>query len=296
LLSGADFGYEVIRRYHNYELVRCPYHQDNSPSALFYPYQMTAKFRCLGCGKVVDHSGGLNYAGIEEISDSFLARYSLIRDSNNYLEKLSEDPSVEAYNWLVGVRNIYAGTAEHYGCRYRYESDRVLMCFPQIDNKDECVGVVNRLIRADYTGHVRYFIEGDRVPAWPLRFFDLSKRWIFVSEGAFKAMAIYEAAKVVLSEEDFRRFASVSTFGSVWTSEMADIYSQNPDSVVFVGDDDESGRKFAKNFKEIGCRAFIISEPFDNQTREKREKSLTKILERVNHAKPFNRISTSLGA
>lgn len=292
MLSGSSFGYEVIRSYKTYELVRCPYHNDNHPSGLFF--RKDAKFKCLGCGKVVRHDTGKGYEGTDAEELSILPHsLGLFRDPVNYLDNTSEDFSPELVNYVT-QRGISPATCYAYSCREKFDNGYRQLVMPQATLSGHVIGTVSRLATFDEVPR-RYYIAGDRVPAWPLHEVRPTQDIIFVSEGGIKAMAIYQAMQDTLTDGEFDAYSSVATMGSLWTKQMAELYSQLADKIVLIADNDKSGLAFAERFKSIGARAFKVKVPFDDMGQDERNEMFVKLLERTKN-NGFRKLYTGLAA
>ena len=280
LFSAKDFGYVIARDYKTYSLVSCPYHNDNHPSGLFF--KKNGHFKCLGCGKNVNHADGKAYIGTDE-EQEFLLPHSLglFKSTENYLEGTSPTLSEDLIDYM-GTRGIEPRVLFWYGCREKSGREYPELIMPQRDFDNKVTGTVNRPATFAKLPR-RYFIHGHRFPCWPSKFFKPDKKTIFVSEGGIKSMAIFQTLEEIIEDEDeLAGYASVATMGSLWTKEMEEVYSQMADRIVFIADNDEAGIAFARHFKEIGARAFVVKKPFDNMTQEERNVELQKILGKVN--------------
>ena len=272
MLTAKDFGYDVIRSYPTYDLCLCPFHNDSNPSALFS--RNSLQFRCLGCGKVVNHNSGNGYIGSEFETEAIVGRFDLIPQVTNYLQGSVAYLDADLMFYLA-AREISPAVALHYGCWQSNYKGRAQIVFPQYDLNNQLLGTVKRWADFDPSGQ-RYFIDGQRAAVWPISELNFEKI-NFLSEGAFKAMALYQAATFL--ESDI--LTSMATMGSLLRKETKELILQNPSSFVFLADNDDAGLKFGYEMKALGCRVFKLKKPFDNMHQEERNQKLLSLLERI---------------
>ena len=282
MLTAKDFGYDMVRSYPTYDLCFCPFHNDNNPSALFSSNSL--QFRCLGCGKVVNHNSGAGYVGSEFESEAIIGRFNLIPQATNYLQGSTAYLDADMMLYLA-AREISLGTAIVYGCWQSEYKGRSQVVFPQYDLGNQLLGTVKRWADFDPTGQ-RYFIDGQRAAVWPIAELDFEKI-NFLSEGAFKAMALFQA----VASLGLNNVTSMATMGSLLRKETKELILQNPSSFVFLADNDDAGVKFGYEMKALGCRVFKLKKPFDNMHQEERDKKLLSLLERIQK----NNVFKSLG-
>lgn len=279
MISAKSFGYEVHRSYKNYDLVKCRYHNDKNPSALFF--KDTLVFKCLSCGAFVNHSDDPN-VDFDEIEEP---TFNLYKDPVNYMGglKVNYSPEVERY---LTKRNVAIETALEYGVM---ELDKIV-AFPQIDLTGNVTG---RVLRETEKGQLnqRYKIEGHRSPLWPLNKVDGVKP-TFVSEGAFKALNVAQAANELKGRWQYN---SVATMGSYWSKQLKETVLQFPEKFILLADNDKAGLRLAERFKESGCRVFKVKRPFDELDFDKQLIQLGGIIDKLESKNAFRLISKSLG-
>jgi hypothetical protein len=229
MYDAALFGLHVVRNYGHYQLVRCPFHDDKHPSAIFLVNN--GVFYCYVCHRreVMASGGGeeIDQLPGKRVELADLGKPAAIIDSTAPL-------SNEAIKYLKS-RNIAIELAEEYGLRWDLHRDAI--AFRLYDGGGRLAGIVRRVVRPAPEGS-RYYLEGQRTPFWPLaKLADALHHPLFISEGAFKAMRIAQVARA-----QGKQIVSVATMGSQIQPAAIDLIYQCRRPVVFVGDNDNPGR------------------------------------------------------
>ncbi|MCC6271087.1 MAG: toprim domain-containing protein [Microbacteriaceae bacterium] len=270
MYSGAYVGLQVSRSYSKYELVTCPYHDDAHASGLFW--KESGDFYCPSCKTskkirqlLVDMGKEDEYKGyMSELGAQFdLMPPSLDVMVDDGFVDFMDDPMAFAY--LEG-RGVDLDVAHRFGVMYSPSHEEIVF------KTGVSGGWVGRCIaRGDGP---RYRIHGEKGAVWPHTAQLHEASHIILSEGPFKAMAL---ATVV--EEGA---LSVASMGSNPPLVFWQTMAQHAGNLTLIADDDEPGRKFAKECKRrlAGVRIFAPSTPFDEMDRTAAKRAYDKIFSR----------------
>lgn len=274
--SATNFGIKVIRNYTNYEQCSCPYHVDHSPSAVYLKHEDV--FYCYSCHRRKTMS---ELAKDLKLTDDL---FGIPMDDTKM--PVFADNSVEYVESYVPIGTSFAGMkylqerqisielAINLEIEYSIKHEGIV--FPQI-MYGKRIGNVIRLINGK--SNARYIIDGKIEPLWNMREYKILNDYLFISEGAFKAMSIKMAADVL----GIRNFISLCTFGARMNTGTEEVIDQFKGKIIMVGDNDRAGVTFGEKMKNKGIKVIIPKIPFDNMTNEQRVATLEKILERVNN-------------
>lgn len=273
-MKASDFGLKVSRSYSKYDLCFCPFHNDLHPSASFY--HETCSLYCFTCAKSfqlvdilkVTNSTSFSEFEIKELLDkikssihmkNFETNDNISRIVNSFPQVGSIDNEINeiAVSYLER-RNISVDVATFYGLRANEDG----IVFPQkIDiTASKVSGFVER-IYAPKDKTQRYFKHGELEIVWPLKkVCDNNAKYLFLSEGPFKAMRIYK----MLKDVGINDFISVCSFGLKDTQVIFKLLSQFNKTVIVVGDNDKAGKRWATKFKtRKNFFPFSFVTPFD---------------------------------
>lgn len=264
LYSAREFGLAVVRDYPHYELLRCPFHDDQNPSALFI--KNVPMIKCQSCGaKVVGAEELSKKLGVEGIvaesgppSIAFLERGGLNEpwmvdvtsneDAQSYLESRLIDPQFV---------NLF------YSSYVRWAPYEEALAFLARNSAFKTVGISLR--HTSKAAFSRYEVRGRLAPLWP-KVYDLQNTMpLFVFEGPFKLLSFAQAAYNTSMTEHIH---CVCTMGSHMTNSIkASLMSSHASKIVLIADNDYAGLRFAQRFEEqiANSQVFVPDIPFDEQ-------------------------------
>lgn len=278
--TASTFGIKVIRNYTNYEQCSCPYHVDHSPSAVYLKNENV--FYCYSCHRrktmselAKDFKLTADDYGLVEGADSGVMLPAFNDEANNHFESfMSIHFSKEGIKYL-NERRISLELATNLGMEYSVKHEGVV--FPQFMGKKR-IGNVIRLLNGK--SNARYLIEGKIEPLWNMRFYDMFKEFLIISEGAFKAMAI----KMACDANGIDGVISMCTFGARTNIGTDEIIDQFKGTVIMIGDNDRAGVTFGQKMKKKGIKVIVPKIPFDDMTIEQRCGTMDTIMQRIKYA------------
>jgi hypothetical protein len=267
MFDAKNYGLNVAREYGAYYLVKCPFHDDDNPSAVFW--KESGDFECYGCRTK------------KKISD-FDADFVSV--AAPYLVGLGKDDDFEDIicSSVIGSpiaieycrkRGLTPNSIISYNIKWEFIKNNLV--FEQFDSNGKA-GYIRRRID---NGLQRYFVIGKKCDIWPRQqFLNIinTNETIFISEGPFKAMRLNQ----VIGFE----IRSFSIFGSQLRHSTVEILSQFKGQIVLIGDNDVAGKKLVNEFHATFpmARIFTPKIPFDDATDIQCQKMYESILRKLN--------------
>lgn len=247
-----ESGLRVVRSNKKYAVCHCPYpdHSDRHASSVVYLDNMW--FVCFRC-----HISKPLEKVLKELELGVLdfERMSDPKQFNPVLwdeEIMFQPPTQEALDYME-QRGIPKDTVLPEWVKSPLDNRGVGFLF---QNSSQQFGGQIRLFPAFVTNQaVRYVLYGKRLP-W-FGDMDRSKRIVCFEKafGALKASLAIKKAGLPLS--------AISCAGSNFQVQLLDLVKP---STIFFFDDDEAGRRAAKNVKTAGFRVLIPNNPIDDLT------------------------------
>lgn len=281
-MTGKDFGLRVARSFANYDQCYCPFHMDSHPSAAFYHDSLT--LYCFTCMRsfplrdVVSQVGGGEWTQ-EELDDfvgsvetrvemkSFFDDDDISHDMRGF-KIFSDDPAAMDY---LRVRDVDPEVADEY--KLKANSDGIVFQHgtPKVPGY-----VVRNYIPPAKT--LRYIKHGNLDTFWPSQKLLTPARYIFVTEGPFKAMRL----KKTLNDMKISDADSLCSFGLKFDRAYVKKLGGSNKTILIVGDADGAGLSWASKFKGIpGFHPFIAHLPFDEAPADRSQVMVTSMLNHV---------------
>lgn len=240
-ISARNLGMEVVRTSAGEELVRCPFHIDNSPSAWFNPAK--GLFYCAVC------SIGLNLVQLKErLALDIELDASIIPENLPDFDLMTETPLLPRgefiWNDYFGKRGLNFLISSYYGLEWREDAPTAAV-LPITNLQGEVIGVMHRYIDPKAAG-TRYKIFGETTPVWPmsvLRFLHEGQE-VIITEGAWSAMKIskWYAEQGILNQP-------LALLGAKANQRIVDVL--RPFKPIFLYDNDKAGRNACRKMRSL---------------------------------------------
>lgn len=276
MLPARVMGLEVIKSSGGEEVVKCPFHSDDNPSAWWNPKK--GLFWCAVCMK------GMNaYMLAKEMGiDDELVTRSLEEQPEDY-DLFGEESRLlrgeQVYADYFRQRRIHERVAQVYGLEWR-ETSPAAAVLPIPDINSEVIGVVHRYVNPKEVG-TRYKFFGETTPIWPmsnLRFLGREDRTIVVTEGAWSAMRLCSWGL----EHGGNPFPYFALLGAKANYRVVE--TLQPFRVVFLYDNDIAGIRACnkmEKIKQIDWQCYTMKTSPDDMDDEQIERLLKRIQERL---------------
>lgn len=266
MFDARNYGLSVAREYASYYLVKCPFHDDENPSAVFF--KKNGDFECYGCRtkkKIGDFDA--DFVGV---ASPYLVDLTEDTEFEPVITQCA-DESVIAFMYCYN-RKITSKSIRDYNIRW--DPTKKNLVFEQHDFH----GLVGHIRRRVDNGHPRYFVSGQKCDIWPHEnFLNIinNDEVIFISEGPFKAIRLNQAINDGIK--------SFSIFGSVLRRSTIELLSQFKGQIVLIADNDLAGRQLSEQFNSVFKRARIFKPkiPFDDATELQCQKMYESILRKL---------------
>lgn len=242
MISAKHLGLEVVRVSAGEELVKCPFHKDNRPSAWFRTDR--GLFWCSVCQKGMNTGQLVAALGLDLDLNELLSEYAWeIPDLDLVSESVDLPYGTPGFFPYMKARGIIQEVAQLYSLEYSVVSRSIVI--PFFDMFGIRIGTVQRYISPEAAG-MRYKKTGTMVPVWPLPFLaNFKTRDTFiVTEGPWSAMRIS-----TVSIKRGARGIAFSLFGAKANQEIVDVLS--PFNPVFLYDNDTAGRNACRKMRSL---------------------------------------------
>lgn len=248
--SARVFGLEVRGNSGGEELVLCPFHSDNTPSAWFNPRKEL--FYCAVCGFGMTGVQLAVRLGIE-VQDE-----DVTPEPQDY-DLLTETPNLvlgdETYSDYINARGVSRGIAGLYGLQWHSLSQAAV--FPFYGLSERLQGVAYRYAKPG-AGQPRYRVFGEPTPVWPMNFLvESDDRKIIITEGAWSAMRLHLAIRG--SGEGGRFRPPLTLMGAKANHKIVDLL--HPFDCTFLYDGDKAGDRACRRMRELwpSAKSFTLS-------------------------------------
>lgn len=270
MISARHLGLEVVKVSAGEELIKCPFHSDNKPSAWFNPAK--GLFWCAVCHVGLSAESLVKQMGLDLDLDGLLAEHEDEIPDFDLIEMPVDLPyGIQTYSLYTKGRGVNENVSRMYGL----ESDTTnhAIIFPVNDKWNNRVGTVQRFTDPEEHG-MRYKKMGKMTPIWPLPFLAGFKQgdYILVTEGVWSALRIS-----TFSQEYGGRGYTFTTFGARANQEIVDVLS--PFSPVFLYDNDKAGRNACRKMRELAPQwnSFTLPKAPDDMNFEEMKELIWKL-------------------
>ena len=256
MLSARQLGLEVYKSSANEDIVRCPWHDDRTPSATYN--KSKGLFYCFTCGT------GYNTEQLAEKLDIDLDdnedALGLLEDYDLLVHHSSLEigyPIRKEVPEYVAKRGISLETCIAYDLHYK-EGAIPSVVMPVRNLRGELVGATYRFI--DKVGY-RYIKMCQTTPIWPMPFLHKYKEGesIIVTEGAWSAMKIHSF---------FGEIYPVALLGAKANHQILDILA--PFRPIFLYDNDTAGIRACRKMRKLSplVKAYTLTTSPDDMDKE----------------------------
>lgn len=239
MISARHLGMEVVGSSGGEELVKCPWHNDNTPSSWFNPRR--GLFYCAVChlGLNVKQLALKLNVPLEEVE--YYSASEAVEEYNLFGEQLRLDLGDEVYHEYFVRRNVSLSTLQNYGVRW--SEDKRAAVFPVTDLEGKIRGATYRYTK----GRQRYGNVGETFPVWPMRLLSAfnPRRLLVIVEGAFSALRINTVCPEI---------QCLSLLGAKANRKLVEMI--RPMACVFLYDGDETGRRACLRLRSMAPLAY----------------------------------------
>lgn len=269
MTSAVSFGLTVKGNSGGEELVLCPWHDDNTPSAWFNPRKEL--FYCAVCGYGLSGIQVARRLGIEVAPDTEVTKepedYDLIPEAVAYnLGDATYSPYIDARGISTGIASLY---------RLKWCNTLEAAVFPFYGLSERLQGAAYRYAKPG-KGQPRYRVFGEPFPVWPTHF--LAKAWranykIVVTEGAWSAMRL----KQVACEMGYF-FTVFALMGAKANKSIVDLL--HPFNCTFLYDGDKAGDGACRRMRKMwpSAKAYTLAQSPDDMDEFSLHRLVTKLV------------------
>lgn len=273
MTSATRYGLTVMGNSGGEELVLCPFHKDNTPSAWFNPRKEL--FYCSVCGFGMTGMRLAVRLGIEvqveeggdPLSTPPPEDYDLVSETMAY--NLGD----ATYSDYIDARGVLRGIASLYGLRWCNTLEAAV--FPFYGLSKRLQGIAYRYANP-VQGQPRYRVMGEPFPVWPTHFFDygLLESKIVITEGAWSAMRLAEYA-----EEFGASLVFFALMGAKANRKIVDLL--RPFDCTFLYDGDTAGDRACRRMRQLwpSAKSYTLSQSPDDMDEFTLDRLVTKLID-----------------
>jgi len=260
--SAREFGLVVQGTSGSEELVLCPFHSDGKASAWFSPSK--GLFYCSVCNIGLNASQLSEKLGVLCLDDQEPGDYNLFAEGN----LIPELELMSHYSEYIRERGVSLETAERFGVRWQERPAAAVL--PLTTARGRVTGVAERYVDSKEQG-TRYRFHGDRPPLWPLHLLPEQGQVLYVTEGGWSAMRMYQRAGV-------NCLALLGARANKAIAEVVDGFR-----TIFLYDGDLAGRNACEKMMGLAPLAlcFTVQTSPDDMTEAQIDRLVAKTMERI---------------
>lgn len=237
MISARSLGLEVAKVSAGEEIVRCPFHQDKTPSAWWNPSKEL--FYCAVCQLGLSCSQMMMRLNIEpdELEE--------VRFQPQEYDLFTEPVFIPKGDWgwnpYYQERGINPAVANTYQLEWMNgkPSGAILPITNVISRR---VGAMVRYENPKEAG-TRYKIFGETTPVWPMHLLPLCKTWIVVTEGVWSAMRLTGFWDKVGRN-------ALALMGAKGNQRIVE--TMRPFNTIYLYDKDQAGQNACQKMRQLG--------------------------------------------